>query len=67
MQAIQTIGEEPNVQFAVGPFRFSVDDTAVLVTKASGDSILTIGMHEYKSNDAACDAAWKLANRQARA
>jgi len=53
--------------YSVAPFCWTVDGNAVIVTKNTKGGIMSLGLLHYRNNEAAHDAAWKLANTQARA
>jgi hypothetical protein len=64
---VEVIGAEPDVTFRVGRLTWRVDGADVIVTRDDGGGIVTLNLFSYKNNDAACEAGWRMANRQLRA
>lgn len=60
--------DEPITTYKVGRFAYTVEGSAVLVTRDDGGSIVTLDIHHYKAgNEAAHDAAWRMAKLQSKA
>ena len=50
-----------------GGFTFFAEGAGVIVTKDTPRGILSVNVYTYKTNEQACDAAYKMARRQMRA
>lgn len=51
----------------IGRFSFMADGPVVIVSKDSRGLLITIGSYTYKDHEQACDMAWRMACKQARA
>lgn len=67
MRNIETLDNSPTDHFKVGPFYYKVEDNTVLVSKDIPNGIENIGLYTYENNEQAAEAAWQMANMQARA